>query len=191
MFVVDSKSGVMDRGWSAGIRANEMMLSHSVTQLVILTVQIWILLFFGLVVFQLPMQGSIVLVFVITLLLAFSGVMYGLVIAAVCSEERQAMQLALGSFFPALLLSGIIWPVQAIPSYLRWMSLALPTTWAASAGRDVMGRGWGLADREVWLGILVVVGWNVVLFVIAATRLRTREEARRVRHTYMHLSSTA
>ena len=175
VFVVDSKSGVMDRGWSAGIRANEMMLSHSVTQLVILTVQIWTLLFFGLVVFKLPMEGSIVLVFLITLLLAFSGVMYGLVIAAVCSEERQAMQLALGSFFPALLLSGIIWPVQGIPSYLRWMSLALPTTWAASAGRDVMSRGWGLADREVWLGLLVIVGWNAVLFIIAASRLRTQK----------------
>ena len=85
------------------------------------------------------------------------------------------MQLALGSFFPALLLSGVIWPVQAIPPYLRWMSLALPTTWAASAGRDVMSRGWGLADREVWLGLLVIAGWNVVMFVIAATRLRTQK----------------
>ena len=175
VFVVDSKSGVMDRGWSAGIRANEVMLSHSATQLLILTVQIWILLFFGQVVFELPMEGSIVLVFVITLLLAFAGVMYGLVIAAVCSEERQAMQLALGSFFPALLLSGVIWPVQAIPPYLRWMSLALPTTWAASAGRDVMSRGWGLADREVWLGVLVIAGWNVLMFAIAATRLRTQK----------------
>ena len=151
------------------------MLSHSICQLVILTVQIWILLFFGLVVFHLPMEGNIVLVFLITLLLAFSGVMYGLVIAAICSEERQAMQLALGSFFPALLLSGIIWPIQAIPHYLRWLSLLLPTTWAASAGRDVMSRGWGMADREVWLGMLVIVLWNIVLFFLAATRLRTQK----------------
>ena len=106
--VVDAKSGVMDRGWSAGIRAGEMMLSHALTQLGILTVQIWLLLFFGLAVFHLPMQGSIALVFTICLALAFAGMLYGLVIAAVCTEERQAMQLALGSFFPALLLSGVV-----------------------------------------------------------------------------------
>ena len=106
--VVDKKSGVLDRGWSAGIRASEMMASHALTQLCILTVQIWLLLFFGLVVFHLPMVGSILLVFTTCLLLAFCGMLYGLTIAAVCTEERQALQLALGSFFPAILLSGVV-----------------------------------------------------------------------------------
>ena len=175
LFVVDAKSGVLDRGWSAGIRASEMMLSHALTQLLILSVQIWILFLFGLLVFHLPMQGSLLLLFVVTLLLAFSGMLYGLVIAAFCTEERQAMQLALGSFFPALLLSGIIWPVEGIPYALRWISLALPTTWATIAGRDVMSRGWGLEYAEVWQGMLIVIAWNIALFLIAASRLRTQK----------------
>ena len=33
----------------------------------------------------------------------------------------------------------------------------------------------GLADREVWLGVLVIAGWNVLMFAIAATRLRTQK----------------
>ena len=52
-----------------------MMLSHALTQLGILSVQIWLLLFFGLAVFHLPMIGSIFLVFVICLLLAFCGML--------------------------------------------------------------------------------------------------------------------
>ena len=67
-----------------------------------------------------------------------------------------------------------IWPLQAIPSELRWLSLALPTTWAASAGRDVMGRGWGLGYPEVWQGLLVISAWNVGLFLFAASRMRTQ-----------------
>lgn len=175
IFVVDGKSGVTDRAYSCGLRSSELMASHAIVQIFILSIQIAILLFFGLIVFDLPMEGSIFLVFVICLSLAFCGVLYGLVIAALCTEERQAMQLALGSFFPALLLSGIIWPLEAIPVPLNYLSMALPTTWAAAAGRDVMSRGWGVDRPEVWQALLIIAGWNTALFVFAVIKLKTQQ----------------
>jgi ABC-type polysaccharide/polyol phosphate export permease len=70
--------------------------------------------------FELPMKGSLPLVFILAILLGMSGMLAGLVISAVCEEEQAAMQLALGSFFPMLLLSGVIWPVEAIPMGIRY-----------------------------------------------------------------------
>ena len=52
--------------------------------------------------------SSVILLFFICILLGITGMMFGLVIASKVREERDAMQAALGSFFPALLLSGVM-----------------------------------------------------------------------------------
>ncbi len=117
-----------------------------------LTVQVSFLLIVALGIFQLPMVGSYVLVMTLSLLLGLTGMMVGLVISSLCEEEREAMQLALGSFFPAQLLSGIIWPLEAVPMGLRYISYMLPTTWAAGAMRSIMSRGWGITEFDVWIG---------------------------------------
>jgi len=85
------------------------------------------------------------------------------------------MTAALGAFFPALLLSGVIWPVEAIPIPLYWLSLSLPTTWAAEAGRSIMSRGWGVEHQQVWLGIVVPCAWSLAFFLWAARSLKPRK----------------
>lgn len=57
-FVLDKKTGNMDRIWSCGAWASEIMLAQVITQLLIFVVQIGLLLLFGLVVFKLPLEGS-------------------------------------------------------------------------------------------------------------------------------------
>jgi hypothetical protein len=57
IFVLDKKTGNMDRIWSAGVRSSEIMCSQVLTQLIIFIIQIGLLLIFGLLVFKLPMKG--------------------------------------------------------------------------------------------------------------------------------------
>ncbi len=64
--------------------------------------------------FPLHLVRSVVLLFLICILLGVTGMMFGLVIASKVTEERDAMQCALGSFFPALLLSGVMWPIESV-----------------------------------------------------------------------------
>jgi len=171
-FVMDKKTGNLDRAWAGGIRPSEIMLSQVFSQLMILVAQNALLLFFGLFIFKLPMMGSIPLAMLISAMLGMTGMMYGLVISSLCEEERQAITMALGSFFPALLLSGTLWPVEAIPVPLSWISRALPTTHAANAMRSIMSRGWGMDEQEVWLAFAVTGAWIVALFVLASRGLR-------------------
>jgi len=171
-FVMDKKTGNLDRAWAAGIRPSEIMLSQVTSQLMILLAQTALLLFFGLFIFKLPMNGSIPLAILISAMLGMTGMMYGLVISSLCDEERQAITMALASFFPVLLLSGTLWPVEAIPVPLSWISQSLPTTHAANAMRSIMSRGWGLEEQEVWLAFAVTGAWIVGLFLIASRGLR-------------------
>lgn len=174
-FVVDQKSGTLDRMWAAGVRASEVMMSQVITQFFVLLGQVLLLLFVALVIFKLPMVGNVGLVIGVAMLLGLTGMIYGLVIATICEEERSAMQMALGSFFPALLLSGVLWPVQGVPVPLNYVSNALPTTWAADSVRSIMSRGWGIEYFEVWMGFVVPLAWAAFLFLIAVRGMRTQQ----------------
>ena len=96
---------------------------------------------------------------------------------------------ALGSFFPVLLLSGIIWPLErsvvhhtleasplhkycSIPVPLIWLSYAMPTTWGAEAMRSVMVRGWGLEKEGVWIGFVAVLAWMLFFIILAVVGIK-------------------
>lgn len=168
-FVVDRKEGLLDRTWSMGALPSEIILGHTLAQLLIIAGQVTLMLIIALLAFNLPIYGSLGLVVLLMGLLGIAGMLYGLCVSTVSPEESQAMQLALGSFFPVLLLSGVIWPLEAIPVPLSYVSLGLPTTWAAAAMRSVLLRGWDATHSSVWQALLVVTGW-IALFLVLSVR---------------------
>ena len=58
-------------------------------------------------------------IFLLTMLQGICGTTIGLIISAVCETQQDATQIALGIFYPNLILSGIIWPVESMPTALR------------------------------------------------------------------------
>ena len=75
--------------------------------------------------------------------------------------------LALGSFYPNLLLSGTVWPTQAMPDVVRWFSYFLPQTIPIESVRYIMSRGWDATRTEVLAGFGVTIGWTF-FFLVAA-----------------------
>ncbi|KAF2369151.1 ABC-2 type transporter [Trinorchestia longiramus] len=73
-----------------------------------------------------------------------------------------AFQAAMGVFYPILLLSGIVWPVQGMPTALRYISYALPQTYACDSIRAILYRGWDLSYLEVYLGYIITVVWMIL-----------------------------
>ncbi|CAG2181466.1 unnamed protein product [Oppiella nova] len=92
---------------------------------------------------------------------------FGLMISAICEEENSATMLALGSFYPNLLLSGTVWPTQAMPQFIRYFSYVLPQTIPIEAMRYILSRGWDLSYGIVALGFGVTIAW-IIFFLSAA-----------------------
>jgi len=173
-YVRDRNAGNLDRIWAAGVKPSEVMISSIAAQLCILAVQLALMLTCGIFIFRLPMEGPWVILIFLCFLVGLTGMMYGLVISSFCEEESSAMQLATGSFFPALLLSGVIWPLEAIPKGISYISYALPTTWAAEAIRSVMTRGGSLPFFDVYMGFVVVGAWIAFFFALALSALKSK-----------------
>ena len=76
--------------------------------------------------------------------------------------------------FPVLLLSGILWPVQALPNWLQPVSWVLPSTWTAEACRSIMIRGWGLESHSVIMAVIANTIFAVLMLFIASRTLRVK-----------------
>ena len=68
--------------------------------------------------------------------------------------------------------AGIIWPVQSMPGFIRYMAYGLPQTIATESLRCIMYRGWGIERYEVWLGFVVSIFWSCFFLLFATTAER-------------------
>lgn len=131
-----------------------------------------LVLIFMMLVFGVQCKGDIFLVIVLTILQGLCGMCFGFVISAVCELERNAIQLALGSFYPTLLLSGVIWPIEAMPTVLRYISICLPLTMATTATRAILTRGWSFIEPDVYNGFLSTIIWIVLFLTVSLAVLK-------------------
>ncbi|XP_074652584.1 ABC transporter G family member 20-like isoform X2 [Tubulanus polymorphus] len=173
-FVLEKKEGLLDRSLVAAISAFEIMAAHIIAQTVVLVVQIAVLLIVTHLVFSVPIKGPIILEILMTLFSGLDGMALGLLISSISTNEVNAIQLSLGSLYPSLLISGIIWPIEAIPTWLRYISYGLPITFPAEAMRCILGRGWGLSYMHVWRGFLVAIGWGWGLMALSVLIIKLR-----------------
>uniref|UniRef100_T1IX93 ABC transporter domain-containing protein n=1 Tax=Strigamia maritima TaxID=126957 RepID=T1IX93_STRMM len=135
IFVSDKRDGLHDRNCVAGVTSFEVMLGHTLTQLIVVIFQIATVLILVIEVFNVNSRGNIVWVFLLSLLQGMCGMMYGFLISTICDDETSAMLLALGSFYPCILLSGAVWPLEAAASAVQVFCQFVPQTLAVEALR--------------------------------------------------------
>ena len=152
----------------------EYVLSYIAVQLLVLVGQAAITLVFILAVFSVPCEGPAAALVGLTLLQGTAGMCYGLMLSTLCDNLASCMQLSIGSFYPNLLLSGILWPVEGMPAALRAVAWYLPCTAACQAMRDVMARGWGLEAASVQLGFAASAAWIGVFLGLSVVIIKIR-----------------
>merc|ERR1712083_261730 len=164
--VMERNEGLLDRGWVAGVTPGEFALAHFLVSLVFNLLQVTITLIFPFLIFDVTAEGSMVLTFLLFVLQGICGTTIGLIVSALCQTLDEAVDVGWALFFPSLLLSGIIWPVESMPTALRYIAYTLPETFACEAMRGILLRGWGLSYMPVWRGFLMTIAWIVATYAI-------------------------
>ena len=172
--VNERHDGTIERLWAAGVKPSEVIVGHLTAWIGVLVAQVTVMLFVAFAVHDISTEGPIIAVFVQAVVLGIAAMSYGLFISSKARTEFQALQLALATFLPVLLISGIIWPVEALPKWLSPISWALPTTWSADAIRSIMVRGWGFGHARVRTALLVTALWASALLFGAIRSLKAR-----------------
>lgn len=171
-FVGERNDGTLSRLFAAGVTPSEVLIGHLSAFSIILVGQVAVVIAIAVGVFDIPMKGSLTLLFALGLLLGWSAMCLGLFLSTKAQSEFQALQLVMPIMFPVLLLSGILWPIEALPIILKEISLVLPSTWAAESFRSIMMRGWGLSTPLIWQSFLIVFAFGSVMIIAAAKSLK-------------------
>ncbi|NPV59827.1 MAG: ABC transporter permease [Actinobacteria bacterium] len=105
---------------------------------------------------------------------SFSCIGIGLVIAAFARQVAAAVIMSVLVSFPLIFMTGAVYPLSQMPSFMQWLAHAVPLTYAIDALSGVMLRGEGLADVAGRVGILLAFG---VGLLAAGSMLARRRDA--------------
>jgi ABC-2 type transport system permease protein len=135
-------------------------------------VQTTVVLALGLLLFKVPIRGSLLDVYLAAVLLIFANLTLGLLISTKAQSQFQSMQMTMFVFLPSILLSGFMFPFAGMPRVVQWLAELLPLTHFLRLIRGVMLRGAGLF--ELWPEVLALLAFTTVMMAAAILRFRKR-----------------
>lgn len=171
-FILEKRDGLLERSLVSGVTTSQILLAHASVQVLVMIIQISLVLTFTFFVFEIPSNGPFLWVVLLILLQGCTGMGFGLLVSAVCDEENTAVMMLVGTFYTNLILAGIIWPLEAMPRWLRWFSYVQPQTLPTETLRNILSRGWGIGETGVYIGFAVTIGWLIVFLVAAGLFMR-------------------
>lgn len=119
----------------------------------------------AIVLFRINVYGSLLSIFAILLLGVFSFVGLGIVMTSIAEDEETASMIIMTLTLPMMLLSGIFFPVEMMPSFMQTISRLLPFTYAVDAMRRVMVFGATLGN--VYTDVVVMLAFGIATLIIA------------------------
>jgi ABC-2 type transport system permease protein len=168
----ERESGTLEQVLVTPLRPIWVLLGKLLPFLFIGFLDVLLLLAVGTWLFDVPLRGSLAVGALGVVLYLFSTLGAGLFISTVSQTQQQAF---LGGFLfmmPAILLSGVMTPIRAMPGWLQAITLVNPLRHFAEVIRGVLLRGAGLGDLWFQLAMLAVIGASVM--GLAAVRFRTQ-----------------
>lgn len=155
------------------VRTLELMLAKIAPYVLIGLIQLSIILALGHLLFQVPIRGSLLDVYLVALVFIVANLALGLAISTIARNQFQAMQLTWFLLLPSILLSGFIFPFAGMPKPAQWIAELLPMTHFMRLIRGVVLRGANLSELA---GELAVLG----VFILVAMTLAVRRFTKRL-----------
>jgi ABC-2 type transport system permease protein len=132
-------------------------------------------LIIAILAFDMPFVGSVALFTLLTFIYIITALTLGLLISTVTDTQQVAMLISLvGLLLPTMLLSGFIYPVENMPTWLQYLTHVFPATYYLSAIKGVMLKGAGL--EYVWRELSVLCGMIVFLVFVSVKKFKIRLE---------------
>jgi ABC-2 type transport system permease protein len=142
----------------------EVMTGKIVPYILIGLVQVTLLLAAALLLFRVPLAGSVALLYLAVLIFIAANLALGITFSSLARNQLQAMQMTFFFFLPSILLSGFMFPFRGMPVWAQWIGNVLPLTHFLRLVRGIMLKGSGVA--ELWPEV-----WPILAFFAAAIAL--------------------
>ena len=171
-FIHERSTSTLERLLTTPVTEGEIVAGYALAFGLVGLVQSAVIILAAVALFSIQIVGNPLTVLLIVFVFGAGIQGLGFLLSSMAKNEFQAIQFIPLILFPSILLSGVFWPIEAVPDVLRPISNFIPLTYAVEGMRSVMIRGWGIGD--VWLQIGVLVVFACVMLLLSAYSLRKR-----------------
>jgi ABC-2 type transport system permease protein len=142
----------------------EVMTGKIVPYILIGLIQVTLIVAAALALFEVPMQGSALLLYFVVLIFIAANLTLGITFSSVARNQLQSMQMTFFFFLPSILLSGFMFPFRGMPEWAQWLGSLLPLTHFLVLVRGIMLKGNTLA--ELWPAIWPILAFMAVVMAV-------------------------
>jgi ABC-2 type transport system permease protein len=134
-----------------------------------------VILLLGVFVFRMPIEGSLLLLALESILFIITALSLGILISTLSNSQQTAMMLSLmGLMLPVIILSGFIFPISSMPLPLQIISNIIPAKWFIIIIKAVMLKG--VTFGIIWKETLILFGMTVFFIVLSIKKYKIRLE---------------
>jgi ABC-2 type transport system permease protein len=157
----ERERGTMENLLATPVRPLEVMVGKILPYIAVGYIQVTLILVASRLLFNVPMVGSVVLLYCMALIFIAANLAVGITFSTLAKNQLQAVQMAFFFFLPSILLSGFMFPFRGMPVWAQWVGSCLPNTHFLRIIRGILLKGNGLSAIAPEI-------WPLVLFVIVA-----------------------
>jgi len=168
--VREREKGTLEALIVSPIRRWELLLGKIIPNLLVAYGQMTMALIVAHFVFDVPIRGSLPLLYGLALVFMMGTLGIGIFVSAAARTVPQAMQMAFLTFLPSIYLSGLLFPIEGMPTGAQYLASIIPLTYFLRIVRGIILKGVGFGD--LWPSLLPLLAFGVVIFSLAVIKFR-------------------
>jgi ABC-2 type transport system permease protein len=173
--VREKELGTMEVLLVSPLRPLQIVLGKVIPYVCLAFLDAAIIIILGYTVFEMPVQGSLILLMLECLLFVLLALSLGILISTSTNSQQLAMMISmLALLLPTLLLSGFVFPVENMPRILQWLCHIMPPMYFIIILKSIMLKGAGLAF--IWKQTLILAGLTLFFILVSTRKFKERLE---------------
>jgi ABC-2 type transport system permease protein len=165
--VREKEIGTMEQILVTPIRPIELMLGKTIPFVIISLIEVAMVTALGILWFEVPFRGSFLVLLLGTMAFLFNSVGLGLLISTVSSTQQQAMMAGNLFLTPAILLSGLIFPIANMPVFFQYLTYLNPLMYFVIVTQGIFLKGAGLVLLWPQITAMTVLGMGMLGLAVA------------------------
>lgn len=142
----EKELGTMEALLASPVKPLSLIAGKVIPFVILSFINLIIILLLAVLVFGMPIRGSLTLLLLESLLFIIMSLSMGILISTISKTQQQAMMISMFALLlPTILLSGFIFPVENMPDILRYLSNIMPSRWFIIIIKNIMLKGVGIA----------------------------------------------
>ena len=173
--VREKEKGTMEVLLVSPIRPIMIVVAKVIPYLVLVFVILIVILLMATFVLNVPIQGSLFWIFVVSTIYILLALSLGLLVSTIAKTQLMALLIsAMVLMTPIIMLSGMMFPIESMPKILQYVSAVVPTRYYISAMRKLMIMGVGI--EQIYYEVIVLIGMFATLLTLSLAKFNKRLE---------------